>query len=91
MSVRGVLIRSDSLESLTDFPVDLPSSPRPPRSPHLHAGRIDYFDRSLRGKGSVYRDGYKKRVGDGVNAENLGDLMFMYCQSSLSSGTIKFR
>lgn len=61
MSGRGVLIRSDSMESLTDYLIDLPSSPRPPRSPHLHSGRIDYFDRSLRGKVGM---GYLKHIRD---------------------------
>lgn len=53
MSVRGVLVSNDSLESLEEFQPDLstiPKSPKPPRSPHVF-NRVDYFDRNfLKGK-----------------------------------------
>lgn len=52
MSVRGVLIKSDSSDSLTEYSIDLqsaPRSPRTPRSPHMFVNRVDYFDRGHKG------------------------------------------
>lgn len=48
MSVRGVLIRNDSVESNDEFPAEIstaPRTPKTPRSPHPFGTRIDYFDR----------------------------------------------
>lgn len=49
MSSRGVLVKNDSMESLTDFPIVerplTPRTPKSPRSPQPYAR--DYF--SLRG------------------------------------------
>lgn len=47
MSVRGVLVSNDSVDSLEEFQQDLltaPRTPKTPRSPQIFLNRVDYFD-----------------------------------------------
>lgn len=51
MSVRGVLVNNDSVDSLVEYQeLAAQSAAKAPKSPLTYGSRVDYFDRSHKGK-----------------------------------------
>lgn len=51
MSVRGVLVNNDSVDSLVEYQeLAAQSAAKAPKSPLTYGHRVDYFDRAHKGK-----------------------------------------
>lgn len=49
MSRRGFIIKDDSIDSLCEYQ-EHQTTPKTPRSPNVYGIRLDYFDKSRKGK-----------------------------------------